>query len=126
VCIAHYFFCHKPFNNINECYISINDETIPKTKEVDGKTLYLYDVYSSKGDENPNISIPNDESNYYVQELSKTNEVPVKIDKAKNNFEIVLNKKEELNNPQTSKNFIIIISSLVIIMYYNNKRERLS
>ena len=116
-------------NNINECYISINDETIPKTKEVDGKTLYLYDVYSSNGEENSNISIPNDENDYYVQELSKPNAIPVKIDKTENNFEIVLNKKEEIENPQTSNNFImilILISSLVIILYYNKKRERLS
>ena len=128
-------------NDIDEYYVSINDNTAPKEIEVDGKTLYLYETYKTGADGSADISIPADQEDveFYVKEIV----APEGFELDPDVYEIDMTGKvlgvivadypidytssEELENPETRDGifiFIIILSiSLPLIIYSNKKRE---
>ena len=114
-------------NNINKCYVSINDDSVPKTKIVDGQTLYLYEVYGDTSNKEYDISIPNDTNDYYIQEITNEDTPLYKIDNSNEVFEVYIRKeKEEIINPKTSNKimmFIIVLISMISILLISNKKK---
>ena len=55
-------------SDVDDTYVSINDNSAPDTIIIDGKTYYKYDTYLTNSDGIAKVSLPNDTSiDYYVK-----------------------------------------------------------
>ena len=119
-------------NNVDDYYVSINDNTAPKTIKVDGKTYYLYDTYMTNKDGIAKVSIPNniyplDDLEYYVKEVKAPtgyliDKKAYKVNMNNKTLDIQVSDKQ-LKNPETVeiKLTILIIISIIIITLIINK-----
>ena len=123
-------------NNVDEYYVSINDNTAPKTIEVEGKTYYLYDTYMTNKEGIAKVSIPNniyplDDLEYYVKEVKAPTGYDIdknayKIDMSKDTLDIQVSDKQ-LRNPETNGIIItisIIISIILIALIINKASSK--
>ena len=123
-------------NDIDEYYVSINDNTAPKTIEVEGKTYYLYDTYMTNKEGIAKVSIPNniyplDDLEYYVKEVKAPTGYDIdknayKIDMSKDTLDIQVSDKQ-LRNPETNGIIItisIIISIILIALIINKASSK--
>ena len=123
-------------NDIDEYYVSINDNTAPKTIEVDGKTYYLYDTYMTNKEGIAKVSIPNniyplDDLEYYVKEVKAPTGYDIdknayKIDMSKDTLNIQVSDKQ-LKNPETNGIIVtisIIISIILIALIINKASNK--
>jgi hypothetical protein len=135
-------------NDIDDYYVSINDNTAPKEIEVNGVTLYLYETYKTNGEGQAKVSLPNDPNiDYYVKEIVPPEGFELdpnayKIDMTQEVLNIIvqnLSTKDALSqlatnpdestqdNPLTA-DFIMILVTLFILSFlliiYNYKKGR--
>ncbi len=123
-------------NNVDEYYVSINDNTAPKTIEVDGKTYYLYDTYMTNKEGVAKVSIPNniyplDDLEYYVKEVKAPTGYDIdkkayKVDMSNKTIDIQVSDKQ-LKNPETNGIIItisIIISIILIALIINKASNK--
>ena len=104
-------------NLINDIdnYVSINDNTAPKTIESDGNTYYLYETYKSDSNGKINISIPNDDRvNYVAKVINPPNNCRLNkkvhiINMKENNIVLNIAEEDELINPKTNRNIIFVL-----------------
>ena len=126
-------------NNIDDSYVSLNDDYAEREITVDGKTLYLYDVYITNKDGEANISISNDDNEYYVKEIAapegfKLDKSLKKLDMSKDDISINLynepissDNDDGIISPKTSRNIVIIlliVSSMIIITVILKKKKK--
>lgn len=92
----------KIVNDIDDYYVSINDNSVPNTIEIEGKTYYKYETYLTNEKGITNISIANDPTvDYYVKEMGSLDgcvkgEI-YKLDLTPENIKL------EIKNPPTDK-----------------------
>ncbi len=130
-------------NDIDEYYVSINDNLAPKQIEVDGQTLYLYDTYRTNGEGKANISIADGQDLvYYVKEIQPPEGYELdpnvyQIDMSNQILDIVVSNMpldsgvlseenlEQHDNPLTKDNIIAIVAlfsfSIILILYNYHK-----
>lgn len=123
-------------NNVDEYYVSINDNTAPKTIEVEGKTYYLYDTYMTNKEGVAKVSIPNniyplDDLEYYVKEVKAPTGYDIdkkayKVDMSNKTIDIQVSDKQ-LRNPETNGIIVtisIIISIILIALIINKASNK--
>ena len=128
-------------NDIDEYYVSINDDTAPREIEVDGKTLYLYETYRTNAEGYANISLPADQEDieYYVKEIVPPEGFDIdpeayQVDMSSKVLGVVVadypldystEEATDKENPLTKDGillFIIILSVSVPLIIYNYKK----
>lgn len=133
------YYKGRVINDIDDTYISINDDSAPTTISVDGKTYYKYDTYITNENREVNVSLPVDESvDYYVKEIESPKGCSIKEDAIHvdmNNPEIDLCvdhecSKHNIINPSTFHNFVIMLFLIILLTYililsFRNKKEYL-
>ena len=107
-------------NDVDDTYVSINDTTAPDTVEIDGKTFYKYDTYLTNSDGIANISLPNDEIDYYAKVLDDNccnTDVFYKINTFPKTINLNIqasNNTSDLINPNTHRNKIVLIMIILL------------
>ena len=131
-----HFILHPPFisnnhkgeiiNDIDDTYVSINDNSVAETIEYDGKTYYKYETYLTNKDREVNVSLPVDDTvDYIVKEVDapqgcsiNKNIMPISMRNTNINLIIEHKRPNNIINPETSNSIIIvvIVSILAVVI----------
>ena len=129
-------------SDVDDTYVSINDDSAPDTIEVDGKTYYKYETYLTNSEGIAKVSVPNDETiEYYVKEIDAPTGCMVsgvvrRLDTSKREIELLIEtnpepepevEEQQQENPLTG-DFIMILGTLFILSFlliiYNYRKGR--
>ncbi len=129
-------FSGEIINDIDDTYVSINDESAPDTIQVDGKTYYKYETFITNNSREISVSLPIDDSvDYYVKEIESPSGCSLKddvvgVDMSNPTINLTLKHPsscELIDNPQTSYNILIKYALLLLslgMIVWSFKRKK--